>query len=96
MNSYHKNHPDPDIRRKYQEWLTASRHCAAIGSGHSSADAHTEALRKVKEQRKTASVILASLGGQSVKGSKFGGKVTAKQARKHSRAMQRTGGQRGS
>lgn len=96
MNSYHKNHPDPDIRKKYAEWEKAYYASNATSGGHGSAEAEAEVRRKKNIARKSVGLLLKSLGGQSVKGSKFGGKVTAKQARKHSRAMQRTGGQRGS
>lgn len=92
MNRYHATHPDPDIRRKYQEWLQASMH----GKGYNSADEHKAAKDQGKAARKSVQMQLKALGGNVIKGGKYGSKVSTKQARKQTRMMQRTGGQRGS
>lgn len=96
MNRYHATHHDPEIRKKYQEWLKASMHCKAVGSGHSSADAHTEAVKREKEQRKGIAKMLSIIGGQKIKGGQKASNAVARQSHKRSRMMQRTGGQRGS
>ena len=95
MKSYHKNHPDPDIRRKYAEWEKAYYASNATG-GHGSAEAAAEAKRKKKAARMSIGQLLQTLGGQSVKGSNIGLKTSAKQADKRKASLRRTGGQRGS
>jgi hypothetical protein len=96
MNNYHKNHPDPEVRQKYAEWEKAYYASSATGSGYNSRDEHQAAMAKEKEKRRSVARMLQSLGGQAVKGSKFGIKTSTKQAKKQARTMQRTGGQRGS
>lgn len=96
MNRYHEYHQDPDVRQKFREWQEARSAHRAKSAGFNTQSEHEVAMAKDKEARKSVEKMLASVGGQKVKGSKFATKASGKQAHKRMRTMQRTGGQRGS
>lgn len=60
MNSYHKNHPDPDVRRKYEEWEAAKGNYDARAVGFRDKE-HRDGVKKVEDEKKRAPTMLELL-----------------------------------
>lgn len=85
MNRYHENHPDPEIRKKYQDWMALKNAYDVRAAGFKTMSEMTADKAKRKETEKLNRIF----GGNRIK------KTTTKKPAASSR-LQRTGGQRGS
>lgn len=56
MNRYHQNHPDPEIRQKYNDWPVAHANYVSRSRGFSSHDAELADQEKKKKQKAVMTV----------------------------------------
>ncbi len=92
MNRYHKNHTDPDIKKKYEEWEVAHGDYLARAAGFKTYSEMKLAKEKQKSQQKLTDMLKGIGANAAIKASqaiKRGVQNVAKKVR-------RTGSNRGS
>lgn len=94
MNRYHKNHKDPEIQQKYQEWEKANAGYQARARGFKTA----EAMKKADEAPKEKSIVdmLKAIGSAVMAGVQASKTRVSKSARSKKQNIRKSGGTRGS